>query len=85
MRSIGRSRHGAVHRRLGVDQQSVLTGVHRIGGAAVPVVGGAAADDRQMIRTSVFHNDQVLDDTAVGVWIRSPRPLTVSSAHGWTQ
>jgi hypothetical protein len=69
---------------LGVDQQGVLTGVHRIGGAAVPVVGGAAADDKMMKQTSVFLNDEVLTDAAVAVWIRSPRPLSVSTAHGWT-
>jgi hypothetical protein len=68
---------------LGGDQQAVLTGVHRVCGAAVPVVGGAAGDDRQMTRTSVFHDDAVLSDAAVGVWISSPRPLTVTSAHGW--
>jgi hypothetical protein len=69
---------------LGVDQQAVLTGVHRIGGAAVPVVGGAAGDDRQMRATHVFHDDQVLTDAVVGIWVTSPRPLTVASAHGWT-
>jgi hypothetical protein len=69
---------------IGIDQQAVLAGVHRVGGAAVPVVGGAAADDRQMRRTSVFHDGAVLHDAAVGVWIRSPRPLTVASAHGWS-
>jgi hypothetical protein len=57
--------------------------VHRVCGSAVPVVGGAAGDDRQMTRTSVFHDDAVLTDAAVGVWISSPRPLTVTSAHGW--
>jgi len=68
---------------LGGDQQAVLSGVYRVCGAAVPVVGGAAGDDRVMARTYVFHDDQVLTDAAVGVWISSPRPLTVSSAHGW--
>jgi hypothetical protein len=69
---------------LGIDQQGVLTGVHRVGGASVPVVGGAAADDWKMQATHVFHDDQVLDDAAVGIWISSSRPLTVASAHGWT-
>jgi hypothetical protein len=68
---------------LGGDQQAVLSGVYRVCGAAVPVVGGAAGDDRLMTRTHVFHDGRVLTDAAVGVWISSPRPLTVSSAHGW--
>src|SRR4051794_29043674 len=69
---------------IGGDQQAVITGVHRVCGAPVPVVGGAASDDRKMTHTSVFHDDQVLDGGVVGVWISSPRPLAVSSAHGWT-
>ncbi len=69
---------------LGGDQQSVLSGVHRAAGAAVPVVGGAAGDDRRMQSTSVFHDDRVVGDGAVGVWIGSPRPLSVASAHGWS-
>jgi hypothetical protein len=68
---------------LGGDQQAVLTGVHRVAGAAVPVVGGAAADDRQLQRTSVFHDGEVLSDAAVGIWVGSLRPLVVTSAHGW--
>jgi hypothetical protein len=68
---------------LGGDQQSVLTGVHRVAGAAVPVVGGAAGDDRRMQRTYVFHDDEALTDSAVGIWISSRRPLAVKSAHGW--
>jgi len=65
------------------DGQRVLKGVHRVAGAAVPVVGGAAGDDRQMSATAVFHDDQVLTDAAVGVWISSPDPLVVTCAHGW--
>lgn len=69
---------------IGGDPQAVLSGVHRVCGAAVPVVGGAASDDLRMSETSVFHDSAVLTDAAVGVWINSPRPLTVTSAHGWT-
>jgi hypothetical protein len=69
---------------IGGDQQAVLTGVHRVCGAAVPVVGGAAGDDRLMLQTSVFHDGEVLTDAAVAIWIGSRRPLTVTSAHGWT-
>jgi len=68
---------------LGGDQQAVLTGAHRVCGASVPIVGGAAADDRLLRQTSVFHDGAVLTDSAVGIWISSSRPLTVTSAHGW--
>lgn len=68
---------------LSADQGSLLAGVHRVAGSAVPVVGGCAADDRQMQRTLVFHDDVVLTNGAVGVWIDSPHSLRVAVAHGW--
>jgi hypothetical protein len=46
-------------------------------------VGGAAAADRQLTATYVFHDGRVLHDGAVAVWIGSARPLTVAHAHGW--
>jgi hypothetical protein len=64
-------------------QQSLLTGVHRVAGAVVPVAGGAASDDRLLTRTCVFHNDTVMTDGAVGIWIDSPHRLDVTVAHGW--
>ena len=47
-------------------QQALLTGVHRVAGAAVPVAGGAAGDDRRLAQTFVFHDGEVLTDGAVG-------------------
>ncbi|MEV0460419.1 FIST signal transduction protein [Catellatospora methionotrophica] len=65
-------------------QQELLNGVHRVLGAPVPVVGGSAGDDRLLIRTCVFENDNVLTDGgAAGVWIASPEPLSVVAEHGW--
>lgn len=68
---------------LSADQASLLAGVHRVAGSAVPVVGGCAADDRHMAQTLVFHNDSVLANGATGVWIDSPHPLHAAVAHGW--
>jgi hypothetical protein len=64
-------------------QQALLAGVYRVAGAAVPVVGGAAGDDMRMRGTYVFHDDKVLSDAAVAVWIDADRPLTVVAQHGW--
>lgn len=65
-------------------QQELLNGVHKVVGAPVPVVGGSAGDDRLLIRTCVFENDNVLTDGgAAGVWIASPAPLAVVAEHGW--
>ncbi|MQA32760.1 FIST signal transduction protein [Modestobacter roseus] len=65
-------------------QQSVVAGAHRAAGASVPIVGGAAGDDWRLTSTSVLVDDTARTDGAVGVWIASPRPLRVATAHGWT-
>jgi hypothetical protein len=65
------------------DQQELLSGIHRVTGVAVPVVGGAAGDDRRLTQTFVLRDGEVLTDAAVAVWIGSRRPLTVVSGHGW--
>ncbi|HEV7898641.1 MAG TPA: FIST N-terminal domain-containing protein [Planosporangium sp.] len=81
-----RGRHSALlvfSDALAGDPQGLLNGVYQVTGAAVPVVGGAAAADRDLSETLVFHDDRVLGDGAVGVWIDSPRPLRVVSGHGW--
>ncbi|MCA2212246.1 FIST signal transduction protein [Jidongwangia harbinensis] len=65
------------------DMQGLLTGIYRVTGAAVPVVGGAAGDDRTFSGSFVLHDDKVIADGAVAVWIGSDRPLHVVSGHGW--
>lgn len=64
-------------------QQTLLSGVYRVGGAAVPVIGGAAGDDRRLEQTFVFDGDRVLTDAAVAVWLGSSRPVRVVCRHGW--
>jgi hypothetical protein len=65
-------------------QQALLNGMHKVTGAAVPVVGGAAGDDRLLQRTSVFHDKQIIaDGGAVAIWVSSPWPLAVVADHGW--
>ena len=68
---------------LAPQQQALVGGIHRITGAAVPVVGGGAADDRRLSETFVFHNDRILTDAAVAVWIASDRSVPVVVGHGW--
>jgi hypothetical protein len=65
------------------DQQTLLNGIHRVTGAAIPVVGGAASDDHKLVETFVFHDDRVLTDAAAAVWIASDKPLHVVAGHGW--
>ena len=68
---------------LAPEQQALVTGIHRVTGAAIPVVGGGAADDRRLQETFVLYNDRVVADTAVAVWIASDRPVPVQVGHGW--
>jgi hypothetical protein len=68
---------------LATQQEALVAGIHSVTGAAVPVVGGGASDDRRLSQTFVFRDDQILTDTAVAVWIGSPRPVPVTVGHGW--
>jgi hypothetical protein len=68
---------------LAVEQQELVVGIHKVTGAAVPVVGGAAGDDRRLTRTFVLHNDSALTDAATAVWIGSDEPLPVAIGQGW--
>ncbi len=65
------------------DMQGLLNGLYRVTGAQVPVVGGAAGDDRTFAGSSVFHGGDVVANGAVAVWIGSEQPLRVVSGHGW--
>ncbi len=65
------------------DLQQFVQGVYRITGPRVAIVGGAAGDEQRFVRSSVFHNDAVLDNGALVLWIASDRPLSVATRHGW--
>ena len=65
------------------DLQQLVQGVYRITGPKVAIVGGAAGDDQKFVRPLVFHNDQILEDGAVALWIAAQQPLQVVTRHGW--
>jgi hypothetical protein len=65
------------------DLQQLFQGVYRITGPKVTIIGGAAGDEQKFIRTFVFHNDQVIEEGAVALWIASDQPLRVITRHGW--
>ena len=65
------------------DLQQLVQGVYRITGPKVAIVGGAAGDDQKFVCPYVFHNDQIIKEGAVALWIASPRPLAVVTRHGW--
>ena len=65
------------------DLQQFVQGVYRITGPLVAIVGGAAGDEQRFVRSSVFHDDAILDKGALVLWIASDRPLRVVTRHGW--
>ena len=65
------------------DLQQLVQGAYRITGPKTPLVGGAAGDELKFVKTSVFHNDRVVEQGAVALWIASPRPLPIVTRHGW--
>ena len=65
------------------DQQEMLRGAYAVLGAGVPLVGGCAGDDLNMVRTFQLHDDQVLTDSVVAAGIASNAPLGIGIGHGW--
>jgi hypothetical protein len=84
--AVGASPHAAVMLlvdSLAGDLQQLVQGVYRVTGPQVPIVGGAAGDEQKFVRTFVFHNESVIEEGAVALWIGSPHPLKVVTGHGW--
>jgi hypothetical protein len=71
------------------DQQALVTGVYRVTGSAVPLVGGCAGDDLRMQRTFQLlggpDGDRVTSGSVVGVWLGSDAPFGIGVQHGWTR
>jgi len=74
------------------DQQAMVTGVYRVTGAPIPLVGGCAGDDLVMSATyqliggaGAGPTDRVLRDSVVGVRLRSDGPIGIGVRHGWTR
>jgi hypothetical protein len=65
------------------DLQPFFQGVYRIAGPKVPIIGAGAGDEQKFLRTVVFHDDVIVEEGALVVWIASERPLTVVTQHGW--
>lgn len=65
------------------DLQQFVQGVYRVTGPTVVIAGGAAGDEQRFVKSSVFHDDAVLDKAALVLWIASDRPLRVVTRHGW--
>ena len=84
--AVGASPHAAVllltDSMLG-DLQQFFQGVYRVTGPRVSVVGGGAGDEQKFVRTVVFHDDKVVEEGAVVVWIASDHPVQAVTRHGW--
>lgn len=66
------------------DLQQLIQGIYRITGPRATIIGGGAGDEQKFIKTFVFHNDQVIEEGAVAVWIGSDHPLHTVTRHGWS-
>jgi hypothetical protein len=65
------------------DLQELFHGAYRVTGPKVSITGGAAGDELKFERTFVFHDDKVVEEGVVGLWIASDRPVPVVTRHGW--
>lgn len=65
------------------DLQQLFSGAYKVTGPATAIVGGLAGDELAFKATFVFHDDTVVEEGAVAVWIASDKPLRMSTRHGW--
>jgi hypothetical protein len=65
------------------DHQEILHGAYSVAGAAIRLVGGAAADDLKMTGTHQLHGGDVLGDSVVAAALGSDAPIGVGVRHAW--
>jgi len=65
------------------DHQEILRGAYSVAGAAIPLVGGAAADDLTMAGTHQLHGGDVLGDSVVAAALGSDAPMGIGARHAW--
>jgi hypothetical protein len=65
------------------DLQQFVQGVYRVAGPTVAIAGGAAGDEQRWVRSSLFHDGEILDKGALVLWITGDRPFEVAMRHGW--
>ena len=65
------------------DHQEILRGAYSVAGAAVPLVGGTAADDMRMYGTRELHGGDVLANAVVAAAIGTDSPLGIGARHSW--
>ena len=65
------------------DLQQLFRGAYRITGPKTPLVGGAASDEMNFSQTFVFHDDKVVAEGAVVLWVGGDEPFDVITRHGW--
>lgn len=63
--------------------QQLFQGAYKVTGPKTTIVGGAAGDELQFKATFVFHNDKVVEQGAVAIWIASEKPIQAVMHHGW--
>lgn len=60
----------------------LVRGAYSVAGAAVPLVGGCAADDLALVKTFQIHGGDVLTEAVVGIAIGSTAPMAIGTGHG---
>ena len=62
---------------------SVLSGVQKIIGERIPIVGGSAADDFYFQKTFQFFDDEILTDSVPGALFCGDIAIGFGVRHGW--
>ena len=65
------------------DQMEVVRGAYEQAGASIPLVGGCAGDDLDMLQTFQIFDGKVYRGAVVAAAISSDRPIGIGVRHGW--
>ena len=65
------------------DTNDVVRGAYGTVGATIPIVGGCAGDDLEMVATHQLANDDVSTGTVIGIALSSSGSVGLGVDHGW--
>ena len=61
----------------------IIRGIQEVLGTSFPIFGGSAADDFQFQKTFQYYDEQVHEDSVVGVLFSGDISVGIGARHGW--
>lgn len=68
---------------LSSNMADILRGVQEIRGTSFPIIGGSVIDDLSFQKSHQYFNNNVYNDSVVGLLIGGDIKISAGNAHGW--